>query len=416
MPAKSVLALALSSATLVLLWYLFRQPEAPAVPVLAAPVDYPDRDWNAPRREKLNISLFTFNDMNRNGRFDLGDNPLGSIVVRVTRPDGSIVTARSNINGYANFGMLLQDPEIAISQADADYRFVVSVPPQWLLSTANAEQVIRFSALAGSPSGLIADSPPTVVGLMPRLDVTGRVIGIGDRRAQLSATGPDSEQQVIALGDDNTFSFEAQPGDWLLAAGDIDSGVVRQRSFTVANAPVQLSAIDLGQSNPPPLAFPTVQDFEGLPRSPLEKLPDGHSGLGWDFLVAVDNQFYLGPGYANGLRSGKMVGYNSSGHPVTITPTVGDDSFDFVGAYFSAAWPSAHGERLRVQAWRAGQLVGQEEIKLSYLGPVWFQADYRRIDRLVLSTAHYWQFVTEDMVFRVAGAPDGGVPGQSSAD
>jgi hypothetical protein len=416
---KSVAALALSTATLVLLWYLFWQPELPtarAPSPATADGDYPLRDWSAERREKLNISLFTFNDRNRNGRYDVGDSPQASIVVRVTRPDGSVVTARSNINGYANFGMLSGQAEADISQADADYYFAVSVPPQWQLSTANAEQVIHFSALPGSPSGLMTESPPAVVGLMPRLAITGRVIGIGGRQPQVSATAPDGERRAVVLGDDNTFSFEGEPGDWLLTATDIDSGVSRQRPFSVANAPVQLSAMDLVQPTLDPLVFPVVEDFEGLQRSVLEKLPGGRSGLGWDFLIAADNQFYGGPGYANGLRSGKMVGYNSSGHPVTITPDVGDERFDFVGAYFLAAWPSAHGEQLLVQAWRDGELVGQEEISLSYLGPVWFQADYHRIDRLTLSSAHYWQFVTEDMAFRVARAPEEGMPGQSVAN
>jgi hypothetical protein len=115
----------------------------------------------------------------------------------------------------------------------------------------------------------------------------------------------------------------------------------------------------------------------------------------------VDNQYYGGPGYVNGLQSGRMVAYNSSGHPVTITPDVGRESFDFVGAYFSVAWPAAQGEELLVQAWRQGQRVGQEKVALSYLGPVWFQADYLQIDRLELSSAHYWQFVVDDMAFRL---------------
>jgi len=38
---------------------------------------------------------------------------------------------------------------------------------------------------------------------------------------------------------------------------------------------------------------------------------------------------------------------------------------------------------------------------LSYLGPTWFEADFRQIDRLTLSTGHYWQFIAEDMQFRV---------------
>lgn len=404
MPLKSVIALILATATLVLLWYLLRPSEAPTVSTVPTPEaqdDYPLRDWDAQRREKLNISLFTFNDNNRNGRYDLGDSPLASIAVRATRPDGSVVIVRSNINGYANFGMLFEDAGVDISRADVDYRLKVSVPPLWQLSTANAEQVVRFSWLPGSPSGLITENPPAAVGLMPQLRVTGRIISDSEQSLQVSATGPDGERRAVALTQHNAFTFDAQPGAWLLTAGDPVAGVVHQRTFTVSNAPVQLSATDLVQSSPDSLAFPVVEDFERLPRAALEKLPGGRSGLGWDFLIAVDNQFYQGPGYANGLRSGKMVGYNSSGHPVTITPDAGEVSFDFVGAYFSAAWPSAHGEQLRVQAWRKGQVIGQEQISLSYLGPVWFQADYHQIDRLILSSAHYWQFVTDDMAFRL---------------
>jgi hypothetical protein len=53
-----------------------------------------------------------------------------------------------------------------------------------------------------------------------------------------------------------------------------------------------------------------------------------------------------------------------------------------------------------VEAWRDGQPIAREELVLSYLGPVWFEADFRQIDRLTLSTAQYWQFIAEDMVFR----------------
>lgn len=411
MPMKSLFALALSTVTLVLLWYLFLQPEPPPPRALpsetseASEGDYPLRDWGAQRSEKLNISLFTFNDRNRNGLYDLGDSPLASIVVRVARPDGTVVATRSNINGYANFGMLFQNDSADINLG-GEYLFTVSVPPAWQLSTANAEQLVRFSERSGSPSGLIAVNPPAVVGLTQQLDVTGRLKGEPGQQLRLNATGPDDVTRALELGDDGSFAFAGQPGEWLLTASDDVSGKQRQRGFTLSNAPLQLSVTDFAKSSEAPLPFPMVEDFEGRYSAPLEKLPRGWSGLGWDFLIAVDNQFYVGPGYVNGLRSGMMVGYNSSGHPVTITPDAGEESFDFVGGYFSAAWPSAHGEQLKVQAWRKGRLVGEEDINLSYLGPVWLQADYHRIDRLVLSTAHYWQFVTDDMAFRLASAPD----------
>ncbi len=403
MPLKSVLALALSAATLGLLWYLFLRPDMATSPVVTTTEDYPVRDWNTDQFETLNMSLFTFSDNNRNGRYDQGDRPMASIVVRLTRPDGSVVTARSNINGFANFTMLFESADADISRADADYQFVVSVPPLWQISTANAQQVVRFARLPGSFAGLIAEKPPAVAGLMPELLISGRIAS--DRQPVVNAVGPGGERQAVTLDGNNEFAFVGQPGEWLLEVSDTATGVARQRPFRVANAPVRLSTIDMARSSPEPLPFPLVEDFEGLQRSSLEKLPGGRSGLGWDFLVAVDNQTYGGPGYANGLQSGKMVAYNSSGHPVTVTPGAGEAGFDFVGAYFTVAWPAAHGERLLVQAWRQGQLAGREELTLSYLGPVWLQADYQQIDRLELSSAHYWQFVVDDMAFRVAADP-----------
>ena len=96
--------------------------------------------------------------------------------------------------------------------------------------------------------------------------------------------------------------------------------------------------------------------------------------------------------------------YNSSGHPVTISAPEGE-FFDFVGGYFSVAWPTAEGEVLNIAAWRESQLVSSSRLTLSYLGPTWLEADLRSIDRLTLTTSHYWQFVVDDLTFRLAKPP-----------
>ena len=72
-----------------------------------------------------------------------------------------------------------------------------------------------------------------------------------------------------------------------------------------------------------------------------------------------------------------------------------------MGAYFGVAWERAEGETLIVEGWREGGSVYRDEVALSHLGPVWLQADYRGIDELRLSTLHYWQFTTDDMLFRL---------------
>ena len=61
----------------------------------------------------------------------------------------------------------------------------------------------------------------------------------------------------------------------------------------------------------------------------------------------------------------------------------------------------ANGEELKVEAYRNGKKVFEDEFLLSYLGPRWLEADLRKIDKLILSTKHYWQFAAEDLHFRI---------------
>ena len=77
--------------------------------------------------------------------------------------------------------------------------------------------------------------------------------------------------------------------------------------------------------------------------------------------------------------------------------------FDFLGAYFGVGARDAEGERLRIQAFRGESTVAEDELRLSSLGPVWFDAAFHGIDRLVLTTSHYWQLVVDDMEVGVPG-------------
>jgi hypothetical protein len=217
----------------------------------------------------------------------------------------------------------------------------------------------------------------------------------------LHAVSSRGQRLEPALDDRGEFAFAAQPGRWEIRAEHVPTGEVLQRQLAVVDGPVRLAALSFGLPHPPALPTVVTQDFDYLSRAGIGKIPGGSQGLDWDYLIAADNQIYNGPGFVNALRSGKNVGYNSSGHPVTITPAPGARYFDFVGAWFAAAWPESEGETLVLEAWRRGELVTREELSLSYLGPVWFDADFRHIDKLTLATAHYWQFITEDMVFRL---------------
>jgi hypothetical protein len=394
---------------LLLLHGCVRQPAEP-VEFAESPAlrHYTQRDWSKEYNKKLNISVFIFRDHNRNGLYDVGDLPLTSVAVDLTRPDGSTRTKRSNKNGFANFVMSLNREKADVPEPRKNYEFEVLVPPGWAATTQNVLQAVSFRRLPGSVTGLVAEQPPTVVGLAPDLTVSGRVVAHGAEGRDLPVSDihlvsidPDDRRLEQHFDNGGDFSFPVRPGKWVLVSENVDTREILRREFEVKNKPVRLSALRFGEEKIETLQTPVIQDFEYLKRSFIGKIPGGLLGLTWDYLIAVDNQHYNGPGYVNTLVSGRMVGYNSSGHPVTISSDSTDSKFDFVGGFFGAAWPKSEGETLRVEAWRNGEPVAVDTVSLSCLGPVWFDADYRQIDRLRLTTGHYWQFVTDDMQFRV---------------
>jgi hypothetical protein len=254
----------------------------------------------------------------------------------------------------------------------------------------------------------VAEKPPHWVGLAPALTLSFSIpLDSGEPGADQLAfrlSSPDGDAQALALKPGNRLELDAYPGRWLLHGLDRGGHVVYERELVVRDAPVEVLLPEGFSGLVEPKPHRVTDGFDWLQRSIIDKIPNGHLGLNWDYLLAVHNQQYKGPGYVNGLVSGHAVAYNSSGHPVTISAQAGG-SFDFVGGYFSVAWPNAEGEVLELRAWRGGELVAQTDLPLSYLGPVWLDADLRSINRLQLATRHYWQFVVDDLVLRLDEAP-----------
>lgn len=366
---------------------------------------YPRRaDWSASYRGALGFSCYVFRDRNRNGVYDLGDLPMASVVVEMTAAGGKPTVERSNLSGFANFPMSVAKRSASI-RAPGEYDFRVVVPPGWVVTSGNASQSTEFEALPGAPADLVAKNPTSPVGLAPELVISGRLVTRDAVRGLLPAAhtplavvGPAGERRAAAVGEDGAFSIPAAPGRWRLIAGEPATKAPVERAVTVRDAPVRLAAIVLGEAVPAPLAPPVTVDFESVTGAPVAKVPSGVAGLDWNYLNAIDAVSGGGAGYVNTLASGRYVGYGSSGHPVTVSRT---GAFDFYGAYFGVGLPQAEGETLRIQAWRGGVAVGDEEVTLSALGPVWFDADFRSIDRLRLATRHYWHLVTDDMQFGV---------------
>jgi hypothetical protein len=375
-------------------WLIRRGTEAP-------PLFQPRADWAAYYRGGIHFSGFVFRDRNRSGALDLGDGPLAGIVIEMSGPGGARAIERSNLSGFANFQMSRFQRDAVIREPGL-YGFRAIIPAGWTVTTGNAEQSSRFAVLPGAPADMVSENPTTPVGLAPELFVAGRVVARSQNGelapalgASLAAIDPSGQAVAVELGADGSFRFPAVPGLWRLRAGAPARAVPLEREVLVRDAPVRMAALDLS-ARAAALSFSPrmTVDFDSITTTSLAKIPSGMAGLNWNYLNAIATA-QTNEGYVNNVGSGGYAGYSSSGHPVTISRAGG---FDFYGGYFGAGLPAAEGETLRIAAFRGGVEVAREELPLSALGPVWFDADYRSIERLVLTTLHYWQFVTDDLL------------------
>ncbi|WP_320667406.1 hypothetical protein [Prochlorococcus sp. MIT 1307] len=374
-------------------------------PFTAQAEPYKSNNFNQLKPGRLNISVYVFHDRNRNGSYDLGDLPMAGVVTELTKPNGQIVSANSNKNGYTNYKMALGSTKYQdISQESEVYTFRVLKPPGWQVTAGKSVQKILFLDKVGSPGGLIADKAPNWVGLAPDLSIKGQILGpnktVIPRDASVTATGPNGKTTSLDLDKDGSFVLPVEPGRWSLVFDSPSLNWQLIRHIKVSTAPVEMIAVIAGQKQLPLQPHPILENFDWLKHSKLEKIPNGHLGLNWDYLLAMNHQNSRGPGYINVLNSGHAVAYNSSGHPVTITAPEGQ-LFDFVGGFFTVAWSKATGETLELEAFRGNERIAQHEMKLSHLGATWLDADLRSIDKMILSTRHYWQFATEDLQFRL---------------
>jgi hypothetical protein len=168
----------------------------------------------------------------------------------------------------------------------------------------------------------------------------------------------------------------------------------------VEGSPVLLSTIGQDGSAGGGASTATIVTFDDLIGTrAVAEVPSGIGGVGWSNWVVAHNLHYGGEGYVNGTMSGEYVAYNGSGHPAEIH---NEEPFDLVGGYFAAAWSRAEGETLQVTAWRGDDVIYQDQMKLSALGPFYFSADYHDVTRVQFSSEHYWQFVADDIAIRLA--------------
>jgi hypothetical protein len=375
---------------------------------------YRQAGWSKPHRGQTHLSGYAFRDRDRDGRYDLGDQPMAGVAIELFGPGRDRTIVRSNLSGFANFDMSRSRWRAAIRRP-GDYTMAVKAPPGWRLTTANGEQGTRIEALPGAPADLVSANPPGPFGLAPDLVIAGRCWTraadgalVPASNGTISAAGPGARIEPAPLAPDGSFRLEAQPGLWRIACSQ-PGGALAGRDLEVRDAPAYVAGLVLGEPRLAPAGERGVVDFESITGTPTRKVPSGTAGIDWTYLNAIESVWADGDGYVNTVTSGHYVGYSSSGHPVTLAREGG---FDLRGGYFGSAHRAAEGETLRLRAYRSGVLVAEDEVELSSLGPIWIDTDYRRVDRVELATLHYWQFAVDDLEL---ATPDSGA-GTSATD
>lgn len=348
-------------------------------------------DWSPLASSELNTSVFVFRDRNGNGAHDSGERPFAGVIVRLLRPDSTVVERRTNPYGFANFSNSIRGLGTDISVAGVYHVEVVPPPGSARRGGQFLRQAVRFDPDPNSRAGIRADVPPVAVGLAPDLRLAGRwPPGVDSIWARLGADTVVLSRGAAAPD----FALSVSPGVIDLRAVDRTGRIVGSVRVRVSDTPVRL-AWDPSAAERPGTEADTIR-FDPDPPSLLAKF-QGTGNLRASNVVAVHYQAYGGEGYVNGATSPPHVAYGSSGYPLVFT---GKEPFHVVSLYLSTAWHSAEGDTATVRGWRDGALVAEEVLVLSSLHPVQLRVRWLPVDRLEVASSHQWPVVIDDLVIR----------------
>jgi hypothetical protein len=125
----------------------------------------------------------------------------------------------------------------------------------------------------------------------------------------------------------------------------------------------------------------TVVTFDDLPilfPNGGPPIPNGYQGLIWDNFYYLNGLNHQIPdsGYVNGTVSGENVAFNSFGGYGLVR----DGTFDFNGAYLTAAW--RNGLSILVEGFNNGSLLYSKTVVVDITSPTFFTFDFLGIDWL----------------------------------
>jgi hypothetical protein len=350
--------------------------------------DYaPRRDWNR-GTGRLNYSSFVYFDVDRDGRYSLGDRPMGGIVARLSGAAGHILTARTNGNGFANFTTSTVKRRAHVGKAGT-YAFTVSVPPGWVCTSGNAVQSREFHLIEGAPAGIGTDEMVKPVGLAPIRALSGRVADAAATVAILKG-GQVLATETVGPAADFRIRLPDEADAVLIA------GIGPDRRLVLSTYPANVGVLSPERPALDAEAALETIDFDGVNPRGLRKIPSGYAGLNWFNLNAMARDFAgSSEGYVNGNTSGDHICYTSSGHPAEFWS---ERPFGFHSAMISSAWLRSEGETARIESWSGDRLVADDEIVVSALTPVHYAPMLNDITRVRFSSKHYWQLAIDDLV------------------
>ncbi len=356
----------------------------------------------AEQREFWKLSCYAYRDVNRNGIFDMGDRPYGALPVQITRPNGSKVTIRSNIDGFANFVVKRGDTDKADITEPGNYHVRSHPAPGWILTTDKNGQELRMDRIADAPGGMFVAETCIPIGVAPVLKISG-AFSPSDNSAladyKLSIADGEGKSFDLPFDAAGNFEFVGYPGLWTLTFEDNKRSIKHTRTVRLSDAAVVLAPIDL-ESMPQTEnggEITTLEFDDLLISDALFEVPSGYGGLNWRNWISVHNRLYKGAGYVNATVSSEYVAYNSSGTPALMWS---EEPFDFIGTYIAAAWPRGAEKDVVIKAWNGEELLHEDRLRISRAGPVYFSANYTGITRLEIFSEIYARIAIDNFSFR----------------
>ena len=131
-------------------------------------------------------------------------------------------------------------------------------------------------------------------------------------------------------------------------------------------------------------AAATTLTFDDLPAvtGSGSSVPNGYGGFAWSNFNYLNGSNYASEsGYTHGAVSAANVAYNSFG----TTATISGATFNFVGAYLTAAWNNDL--VVTVVAYDHGLLVDQQTVVVDTDAPTWFEFDFVGVTDVVFSSS-----------------------------